>query len=294
MISKNIRAFELSRKLKNKEYLRFIEAHSGLSAKLINQISYQKHPVKSLKFDGIWVSSFTTSSVRGLPDVELDCLIRRLDIIQEILAVVDIPLLVDFDTGGSIKNLKYFCKELNRIGVAGVVIEDKCGEKANSLLNDAYHELEDPSEFCKKIRISKQYCQNDEFIFIARIESLIAGYSVEHAIERAECYINSEADAILIHSKELLPEQIFSFLDKYRDIKNKKPIVCVPTTYNNVTAKELFDRGANMVVYANHMLRSSLKAMEETCTNILKFDRSKEVDDTICYPVKKLLDLIQQ
>ena len=209
MATNNINASELSKKLKNMSNLRFIEAHSGLSAKLINHVSYEQLDEKSLKFDGIWVSSFTTSSVRGLPDIELDCLIRRLDTIQEILAVANMPLLVDFDTGGNIKNLKYFCKELNRIGVAGVVVEDKCGIKANSLLKDAYHELEDPSRFCEKIRIAKQYCENNEFMFFARIEGLVAGYPIEYAIERAKCYVDSCADGILIHSKEISPEQIF-------------------------------------------------------------------------------------
>lgn len=268
--------------------MRFIEAHSGISAKVINSLSVKKN-----KFDGIWASSLTISAMKGFPDIELDCLIDRFSTINDICSSSSLPVIVDFDTGGPVKNFKYICRRLEDIGVAGVIIEDKCGDKINSLIDNAKHILEDKAIFAKKIKEAKSICKRNGLQIFARLESLIAGYSIGHAIERAICFLKAGADGILIHSNKKSPNEIFDFIEKYNQLQNRKLLICVPTTYNNVTAQELFDRGVNIVIYANHLMRASIKAMESACLKILEKDRGFETDQDICCSIKELINLTE-
>lgn len=269
--------------------LRLIEAHSGLSAVLGSRACVIG---KGTEFDGLWVSSLTSSAVQGLPDVEMYFIERRLDLLQEICASSHKPVVVDGDTGGDQTHFKYLVSRLEALGVSAVIIEDKCHPKRNSLAS-APHHLEDPAVFAAKIALGKGVARSPDFMVFARLESLIAGSTIEDALERARIYVDAGADGILIHSKATSPEPIFEFADRYRALAERDgsrvPLVCVPTTYNSVTAEELFRRGLQIVIYANHLLRASHYAMARVCESLLAHDRSTEVDN-VCSPVVTLLD----
>ncbi|UQE03626.1 isocitrate lyase/phosphoenolpyruvate mutase family protein (plasmid) [Bradyrhizobium japonicum] len=266
-----------------------IEAHSGLSAVLASRACLVD---KGTEFDGLWVSSLTSSAVQGLPDVEMYLVERRLDLLQEICASSHKPVVVDGDTGGDQTHFKYLVSRLETLGVSAVVIEDKCHPKRNSLAAAPQH-LEDPAVFAAKIALGKGVVRSPDFMIFARLESLIAGNTIDDALSRARTYIDAGADGILIHSKATTPEPIFAFADQYRELArhdgSRVPLICVPTTYNSVTAEELFRRGVQIVIHANHLLRASHYAMVRVCESLLMHDRSTEVDN-ICSPIVTLLD----
>ena len=278
--------------LKNKCKIKLIEAHNGISARIASDSHYETNGGKK-EFDGIWVSSLTCSASKGLPDIELDCLIKRIDTVDEILLSTNLPVIVDVDTGGSPENFKFMCAKLEQIGVSAVVIEDKSNNKKNSLLINAHHDLEDPYVVCEKINTAKDNCLTDDFLIFARIESLIAKAGMDDAIKRAVIYNNqSSADGIVIHSNKGDPIEIFEFINKYKELDCKLPLICIPTTYSHIKSEDLFDKGIDIVIYANHLLRASVHAMINTCDLILKNDRTKEADESSCYPVASLLKLV--
>lgn len=244
--------------------LRIIEAHSGISAKLVDQSP----------FDGIWESSLTDSGAKCQPDIELVSGDSRLNTIREIRAVTDKPIVVDWDTGGQIDHFPYWVKRLEESGVDWIVIEDKAFPKRNSLDKKATHILEDVDKFCKKIDAGKRV--TEEIKIIARLESLIVKHSMYEALLRAEAYINAGADGIMIHSKsEISGDEVLKFAKKFREQFPEIPLMCVPTTYNNITDKELEKAGFNIICHANHLLRASIKAMKETIDTIYKQGCSK-------------------
>jgi len=220
-----------------------LEAHNGLSAKIVEQS----------KYNGIWVSSLTDSLSRGLPDNELVTLGERLNKVREIRNVSTKPIIVDCDTGGSIEHFPYWVKQYEKAGVYAMVIEDKMFPKQNSLL-DVPQKLEEVDKFSEKIRAGKKVA--DKILIIARLESLIAKHSIEEALIRAEAYEKAGADAILIHSKkQVSATEVMEFAAKYR---GKLPLVCVPTTYKLPKTHPF-----KIVIHANHLLRASYKAMND-------------------------------
>jgi phosphoenolpyruvate mutase len=286
---------ELYRRLKAGDKLRLIEAHSGLSA--LVAISTQVPMPKNgpAQFDGIWISSLTCSAARGLPDMEMYIVERRLELIEEISNVTGRVIVVDGDTGGDSTMFEYFCTRLERMGVCCVVIEDKQHPKRNSLSLTSGHVLKDPTVFAAKIRRAKVALKSREFLIFARLESLIAGNSVDDALARASVYLGAGADGIMIHSKSRSPEAIFEFLRRYhrlcRELSVDGPVMAVPTTYNMVTARELFDRGVRIVAHANHLLRASHFAMRQVCQEILRNDRTLELDN-MCTPVSEIFSVV--
>lgn len=225
--------------------MRFLEAHSPISAILVDKSDY----------DGIWISSLTQSAVKGLPDNELVSLKERVSLAQEIKNVSKKPIIADIDTGGKIEHLPYYIKWLSSV-VYAVVIEDKCGLKKNSLLEDVEHQLEDVDIFCEKIKVMK--ANSKEMKVYARLESLIAKHSIYEALIRAEAYINAGVDGILIHSKEKVDaKEVMEFATKFRQQYKDITLLAIPTNYV-LPKKHPFD----ITIDANHLFRASLKGMQ--------------------------------
>lgn len=289
-VTPDFRLKKLKQLIELKPIVRVIEAHNGLSA-LIAEKTKINIGTEVREFDAIWESSLTDSSSKGKPDIEVVDFTSRTQTINHILEVTTKPMIVDGDTGGLIEHFVFMVKTLERLGVSAVIIEDKVFPKRNSLLEKALHKQEDVEKFCEKIKAGVQARVTQDFMIIARIESLIIRNDLDDALKRAKAYIDAGADGIMIHSKNKDPAEIINFCKTYKKFKHKIPLVVVPTTYNKITEQELIDLGVSVVIYANHLLRSSYKAMLETAGTILKNGRSLEADSN-CYPVKKLLDLI--
>ena len=290
----DIRRAKLKKMLKLKPYVRAIEASNGLSGLIVEHVKIEKE-LQVKEYDAMWVSSLCDSTFKGKPDIELVDLTSRINTINEIMEVTTKPIILDGDTGGKIEHFVYTVKTLERLGVSAIIIEDKTGLKQNSLFGtDAVQVLDDPHEFARKINAGKQSQITRDFMIIARLESLIAGMSIEDALCRAKIYIEEGgADGIMIHSREKDGSEIKEFLDRFRESYPEIPVVLVPTSYNHFTEEELCDMGANIIIHANHLLRSAYPAMLKTATKILECGRSKEVDDEIM-SIKEVLALIPE
>lgn len=285
------RKSKLRRLIELKPIVRVMEAHNGLSGRMVESM---RHDVGGdiREFDAIWESSLTDSASKGKPDTELVDFTSRLQTVEQILEVTTKPLIVDGDTGGHVDHFVFAVKTLERLGVSAVIIEDKKFPKQNSLLNKATHEQESATEFRGKIWSGKRAQVTDEFMIIARIESLIVGETMGHAISRAEHYTDEGADGIMIHSKAKEPTEILEFCKQYRERGMKAPLIVVPTTYNTVTEKELIDAGVSVVIYANHLLRSSYLAMRNVAKRILDEGRASAAE-SFCIPVSELFEVVK-
>jgi phosphoenolpyruvate phosphomutase len=278
--------------------VRVLEAHNGLSGIIANNIQVKgESEGKPLirEFDALWESSLTDSASKGHPDIEVVTFDSRLQSINEILAVTNKPMIVDGDTGGDANAFEYTVSKLERAGVSAVIIEDKVFPKRNSLEAGVQQNLEDPEVFAQKIRRGKSVQKSDEFMIIARLESLIAGKPMEDAVNRAIIYLRAGVDGIMIHSKSKSADEIFEFAQHYKDICKQlnlnKTLVCVPTTYNQTTEDELSAAGFRIIIHANHLLRSAYKAMMETAKTILRNQRSFEADP-LCSTVREIFKTV--
>lgn len=292
----DVRRAKLRRMLKLKPYVRVIEASNGLSGIIVENVKVDDPKTMGVKeYDAMWVSSLCDSSFKGKPDIELVDLTSRINTINEIMEVTTKPIILDGDTGGKIEHFVYNVKTLERLGISAIIIEDKTGLKQNSLFGtDAVQTLDDPHEFARKINAGKQAQVTRDFMIIARLESLIAGKGIDDAMMRAKVYIEEGgADGVMIHSKEKDGSEIKEFLRRFREYSQDIPVVLVPTTYNHFTEEELCQMGANIVIHANHLLRSAYPAMWKTAQTILEAGRSKEVDEQIM-PIKEVLRLIPE
>lgn len=286
-----IRMKTLRRLIEAKPIVRIMEAHSGLSGLIIENLEVQKDDGIH-RYDGMWSSSLTDSTSKGKPDIEAVDLTTRLQGLTDILECTTKPIIFDGDTGGKTEHFVFTVRTLERNGVSAIIIEDKVGLKKNSLFGtEAKQELADVEDFCHKISEGKRAQVTKDFMIIARLESLIAGHSVDEALERAFAYVKAGADGVMIHSKEKHGNDIKEFCERFRKEYEKVPIVLVPTTYNQFTEKELAGWGANIIIYANHMLRASYPAMLKAAQTILEAERSLEVND-MCLSIKQILELI--
>ena len=203
------------------------------------------------------------------------------------------PVIFDGDTGGKLEHFVFTVRTLERLGISAVIIEDKVGLKQNSLFGtDAVQTQDTIENFCNKIKAGKNAQITEDFMIIARIESLIAGKSVDDALDRAFAYVASGADGIMIHSKNQDGQDIKTFCQRFREKDVETPLVAVPTTYNHFTEDELASWGINVVIYANHLLRSAYPAMLNCAKSILMHQRSLEACDQYCMPIKEILSLI--
>lgn len=288
----DIRMKQLRRLLNAKPIVRILESHSGLTGLIVENTSVQVNGVKK-EFDGMWSSSLTDSTLKGKPDIEAVDLTTRLLSLNDTLECTTKPIIFDGDTGGKIEHFVFTVRTLERLGVSAVIIEDKTGLKKNSLLGtEVYQEQAPIEEFCEKIKAGKKSQITDDFMIIARIESLICGKPVDDAVERALAFIEAGADGIMIHSKEKTGEDIQQFCETLRINNQSIPIVVVPSTFNHIKENEFIDWGVNIVIYANHLLRSSYPAMLNTAKSILLNDRCYEASKENCMPISEVLELI--
>ncbi|WP_017413591.1 phosphoenolpyruvate mutase [Clostridium tunisiense] len=282
---------KLKKLLATKPVVRIMEAHNGLTGLIAEKTKIEKDG-KIKEFDGMWVSSLCDSTAKGKPDIELVDLTSRLNTINDILEVTTKPIILDGDTGGKIEHFVYSVKTLERLGVSAIIIEDKVGLKKNSLFGTEVQQTQDTIEnFCDKIRAGRAARVTNDFMIIARIESLILKAGMEDAIARAKAYIEAGADGIMIHSQQKDGKEIVEFLSIYNQFEKKVPVVVVPTSYSHMTDKELYEAGASIVIYANHLIRSAYPAMVNTAKSILENDRALEAKE-YCMPIKEILTLI--
>ena len=286
-----IRLKRLRRLISSKSIVRILESHSGLTGLIAENIKVNINGIDQ-EFDGMWSSSLTDSTSKGKPDIEAVDITTRLHNLNDTLECTTKPIIYDGDTGGKPEHFVFTVRTLERNGVSAVIIEDKTGLKKNSLFGTEVAQTQDTIEdFCEKIAAGKNAQITDDFMIIARLESLILGKSVEDALERAFAYINAGADAVMIHSKEKSGLDIKDFCEKFRKLNKNTPIVVVPSTFNHISEEEFSKWGVNIVIYANHMLRASYPAMVEVAKAILANGRSSDVDH-LCMPIKEILELI--
>lgn len=286
------RLSKLKRLIVSKKIVRLLECHNGLCGTIIEKLKINiKNETR--EFDGMWSSSLADSSIRGKPDNQAVDYSTRINGVNEIFEVTSKPLLFDADNGGRLEHIKFLTNTLERNGVSGIVIEDKKGEKINSLFGDSIQKnskIETVSKFCKKIKLIKKYRKNKNFLIFARLESLILNQGINDAISRAEKYTKAGADVILIHSRKNNPMEIFKFS---KIIRKKYPeiILCaIPSTYSKTNENLLIKNNFKIVIYANQLLRSLYPAMNNTAKSILKNQRAYEVEKKIS-PIKNILNL---
>ena len=270
-----------------------MEAHSGLTG-LIVEKTVVEHEGRLDQFDAMWVSSLCDSTAKGKPDIELVDMTSRFRTIDDIMEVTTKPIIFDGDTGGLTEHFVYTVRSLERMGVSAVIIEDKKGLKKNSLFGTEVEQTQATiEEMSAKIAAGKRAQLTDDFMIIARIESLILEQGMEDALERARAFVKAGADGIMIHSRKKDPAEIVEFCDKFREEDKETPIVVVPSSFNVITEEELASHGVNIVIYANQLTRAAFPAMQQTAEDILKYHRAKEVDDRLM-PIKQIITLIDE
>lgn len=273
--------------LDSKKIVKVGGAFDGLSAKLV-----EMHD-----FDAIWAGSFAISATHALPDASIMTMTEFLAVASNMAESCNIPVIADCDTGfGGPGNVSHMVKKYESAGVAAISIEDKVFPKQNSLLDNGTQELLPEKDFVAKIIAAKDAKSSDDFMIIARIEALIAGLGVDEAIKRADAYSRAGCDAILIHSKQKNPDEIFEFTKRWN---GNLPIIAIPTSYPSVTLDELIQNKINMVIYANQTLRASFKAMSELLSqqkNAQSLDQVTTPQSTMdeIFDIQQMYDLKDQ
>ena len=279
--------------LKLTPIVKAMEAHSGLTG-LIVEKTVVEHEGKLDQFDAMWISSLCDSTAKGKPDIELVDMTSRFRTIDDITEVTTKPIIFDGDTGGLTEHFVYTVRSLEKMGVSAVIIEDKKGLKKNSLFGTEVKQTQATiEEMSAKIAAGKKAQLTDDFMIIARIESLILEQGMEDALARAHAFVAAGADGIMIHSRKKEPDEILEFCDKFRKDNKETPIVVVPSSFNTITEEELAAHGVNIVIYANQLTRSAFPAMQQTAEDILKYHRAKEVDDRLM-SIKQIITLIDE
>ena len=286
-----IRLKRLRRLINSKKIVRIIEAHNGLTGLIVENTSVDVNGVIK-EFDGMWASSLTDSTSKGKPDIEAVDITARVSNINDLVEVTTKPIIFDGDTGGKTEHFIFTVRTLERLGVSAIIIEDKVGLKKNSLFGTDVSQTQDTIEgFCEKIIAGKNAQVTSDFMIIARIESLILKAGMEDAISRAKAYINAGVDGIMIHSKEKTPDEILEFCNLFSKFSKRVPLVVVPSSYDTIYEDQLSEAGVNVVIYANHLIRSAYPSMLNTARSILQHGRSFEVRDKLM-PIKDILTLI--
>lgn len=287
-----IRRGMLKKLLKVKKFVRVLEAHNGLTGLIVEQTKIETKDGRK-EYDAMWISSLCDSASRGKPDIELIDWSSKINRINEIMEVTTKPIIVDGDTGGMVEHFVYNVQTLERIGVSAVIIEDKTGLKKNSLFGTEVQQTQDDVDnFCKKIELGKKALRTKDFMIIARIESLILEKGMKDAVERGRNYIQAGADGLLIHSRKKAPDEILEFCNIIKKEYPSIPIVAVPTTYNTVREEDLAEQGINIIIHANHLLRSAFPAMKKTAEGILNDGYSEKIAEKTCMPISEVISFI--
>ena len=287
----DIRLKRLRRLLNAKQLIRVLEAHSGLSGLIVENTCVKKGEVQS-EFDAIWLSSLTDSTSKGKPDTECVDLTSRLNTVNDILEVTTKPIIFDGDSGGIAEHFVFMVRTLERLGISAVILDDKTGLNQNSLSSVNIQKQDSIENVCFKIKAGKQSQVTNEFMIIARIESFVRGNGMDDAINRAKSFIRAGADGIMIHSKNKNSDEVLEFCSCYNKFTAKVPLAVVPSTYAQITERELADRGVNIVIYANQLLRTAYPAMRRVAKMILANERAEEVN-AHCLPIQEIIDLIK-
>ena len=283
----------LRQALEIRPIVKIIEAHSGLTGLIAEKTVIENNGVID-QFDGMWISSLCDSTDRGKPDIELVDMTSRLRTIEDIMDVTTKPIILDGDTGGLAEHFMYNVRTLERKGVSAVIIEDKTGQKKNSLFGTEVEQTQESIEkFSEKIAAGKRAQLTDDFMIIARVESLILEKGMEDALKRAFAFRDAGADGIMIHSRRKEPDEIFEFCDRFRKEDKKTPLVVVPTSFNSVTENELAAHGINIVIYANQLMRAAFPAMQHVAEELLRNHRALEIDNSLM-PFKDIIRLIDE
>lgn len=287
----DFRRGRLKKAIQMKGCINAIETHSGITGLIAENTTVEENG-KFFQFDAMWVSSLCDSTVKGKPDIELVDMTSRFRTIDDIMEVTTKPIIFDGDTGGLTEHFTYTVRSLERMGVSMIIIEDKTGLKKNSLFGTEVEQTQDSIEnFCAKLTAGKRAKKTNEFMIVARIESLILEKGLTDALERACAYVEAGADGIMIHSRRKDPDEIFSFVKTFRKIDTMTPLVVVPTTFDTVTEDEFKQLGVNIVIYANQLIRSGFPAMKTAAESILRNHRAKEANE-LCMPIKEIISLI--
>ena len=287
----DMRRGRLKRVLQLKGFLTAMEAHDGLTGLIVENTVVHENG-GGHQFDAMWLSSLCDSTAKGKPDIDLVDMTSRFRTIEDITEVTTKPIIFDGDTGGRTEHFVYTVRSLERLGVSMVIIEDKTGLKKNSLFGTEVVQTQDTIEhFCAKIRAGKNAQRTSEFMICARIESLILEKGMEDALQRAFAFVKAGADAVMIHSRKKDPSEICEFIDRFRSEDKVTPVVLVPTSFNSVTEEEWKERGANIIIYANQLMRAEVPAMQKVAETILEHHRSEECDDMLM-PFKDIIRLI--
>lgn len=287
----DVRRARLRNALSMKGLITAMEAHDGLTGLLVeNTVVYQEGGAR--QFDAMWISSLCDSTAKGKPDIELVDMTSRFRTIEDIMEVTTKPIIFDGDTGGKTEHFIYTVRTLERLGVSMVIIEDKTGLKKNSLFGTEVVQTQDSIEnFCAKISAGKKAQKTKEFMICARIESLILEQGMGDALNRAIAFVSAGADAIMIHSRKKDPSEIKEFIEKFRFEDQTTPIVLVPTSFNSVREEEWKELGANIIIYANQLMRAEVPAMQRAAELILENHRAEECDDMLM-PFMDIIRLI--
>ena len=287
----DIRRGRLKRVLEAKGLITAMEAHDGLTGLIVeNTVVYQDGGAR--QYDAMWVSSLCDSTAKGKPDIELVDMTSRFRTIEDITEVTTKPIIFDGDTGGKTEHFVYTVRSLERLGVSMVIIEDKTGLKKNSLFGTEVVQTQDSIEnFSAKIRAGKKAQRTKDFMICARIESLILEQGMDDALKRAFAFVDAGADAIMIHSRKKNPSEIQEFISSFRAKDKTTPIVLVPTSFNSVTEEEWKERGANVIIYANQLMRATVPAIQEAARTILEHHRAEECDKMLM-PFNEIIRLI--
>jgi len=286
-----IRRAMLRRLIHSKPIISILETHNALSALIAENLTVEKNG-KISSFDGVWSSSLTDSTAKGKPDIEAIDITSRINSVNDIFEVTMKPMIFDGDTGGKIEHFEFTVRSLERAGVSAIIIEDKTGLKKNSLFGNEVKQTQDSIEnFSDKISRGKAAQISDDFMIIARIESLILEAGMDDALTRADAYIDAGADGIMIHSRHKDPKEIIEFMEKFRAKNTHTPVVVAPTSFNGVTVEEFEKMGVNIVITANHMLRAAYPAMLKVAKSVLENGRTFEAEQK-CMSIKEILEFI--
>ena len=288
----DLRRSQLKKMIAIKGLVTAIEAHDGLTGLIAEKTIVSQKNGEGKQFDAMWISSLCDSTAKGKPDTGIVDMTSRLRTIEDIVEVTTKPIIFDGDNGGLKEHFIYTVRTLERVGVSMIIIEDKIGLKKNSLFGTEVKQTQDTIEdFCEKISMGKKAQKTKDFMICARIESLILEQGMEDALSRAYAYVEAGADSIMIHSRKKDPSEIFTFIESFRSKNKSTPIVVVPTSFNSVTEEEFKERGVNIVIYANQLMRASVPAMQEAAKSILMNHRALECDE-ICMPFKDIIRLV--
>ena len=289
----DVRRGRLRRLLEMKGLVTVMEAHDGLTGLVVeNTVVHENGGAR--QFDAMWLSSLCDSTAKGKPDIELVDMTSRFRTIDDIMEVTTKPIIFDGDTGGLTEHFVYTVRSLERMGVSMVIIEDKKGLKKNSLFGTEVRQTQATiEEFSEKIRAGKKAQRTREFMICARIESLILEKGMEDALERAKAFTAAGADAIMIHSRKKDPAEIETFIEEFRKEDKTTPIVLVPTSFNSVREEEWKARGANVIIYANQLMRATVPAIQKAAETILQNHRAEECDADLM-PFKDIIRLIPE